>query len=233
MFIVITGATKGIGRAIATCLAEEGHQIALCARTASDLEEMKVDLLGLINCDNVLINTLDVRDRASIIQFGETVLKEFGHIDVLINNAGVFIPGMINDEEADTFDLVMETNLHSAYFLTKTFLPSMIHRRKGHIINLCSVAGIQGYPNGGSYAISKHALVGFGKTLREEVRQFGIRVTNILPGATWTDSWEGVDLPKDRLMSSRDVARVVKAAIELDENAVMEEVILRPIQGDL
>src|SRR5690606_4099023 len=109
----------------------------------------------------------------------------------------------------------------------------MIGRKSGHIINMCSVASIQAYPNGGSYAISKHALHGFGKMLREEVRKYGIRVTNILPGATWTESWDGVNLPHDRFMDVRNVGNIVLSAIHLEPNTVMEEIVLRPVQGDI
>ncbi len=233
MIIVITGATKGIGRAIARSLAEKGHQLALCARTTADLEDLRDELLTQTICKKVMIRSLDVRCRSSLKLFGEAVLKEFGYIDVLINNAGVFIPGKFIEETSDAYDMTLETNLHAPYFLTKAFLPSMIARVKGHIINLCSVSSIQPNSNGISYAMSKHALLGFGKSLREEVREYGIRVTNLLPGPTWSYSWDGIDHPEDRLMNARNVARVVATAIELDENVVMEEVIIRPVKGDL
>src|SRR5690606_6347728 len=144
-----------------------------------------------------------------------------------------FKPRRIQDEPEGVFDLVMQTNLESAYFLTRALLPAMIRRQSGHIINMCSVASVRDFANGGSYAISKHALHGFGKTLREEVREYGIRVTNILPGATWTDSWAGADFPEDRLMDAASVAQMVLAAIRLAPNAVMEELIIRPVGGDL
>lgn len=233
MVVVITGATKGIGRAIADTLSEDGHQLALCARTEADLIKVKNEILDRGKSKLVYIQAFDIRDREAIDDFGRSVLQKFGSVDVLVNNTGVFVPGMIVDEKPETFDRVLETNLHSAYFMTKTFLPEMVKRKAGHIINLCSVASIQGTVNGGSYAISKHALLGFGKTLRAEVREFGIRVTNILPGPTWSHSWEGMDYPKHRLMDNQEVAAVIKTAIDLAPNAVMEEVVLRPVQGDL
>lgn len=233
MVVVITGASKGIGRAIAKNLAEEGYDLALCARSEEGLRSLKEGLSASRSQSKVITMAVDVRDRNALSAFAGMVLKEFGRIDVLINNAGIFVPGNIMDETADTFDRIMQTNLDSAYFLTKSILPSMIGRKSGHIINMCSVASIQAYPNGGSYAISKHALHGFGKTLREEVRKYGIRVTNILPGATWTESWDGVNLPQDRFMDVRNVAHIVHSAIHLDPNTVMEEIVLRPVQGDI
>ena len=231
MVVVITGATKGIGRAIAENLAEQGDNLALCARSENGLLSLKKKLTQ--SGSKVITRALDVRDRASLVNFAEQVLKDFGQIDVLINNAGVFLPGKLVDETSDTYQLVLETNLHSAYFLTKAILPSMIKRRSGHVINMCSIASTQAYPNGGSYAISKHALHGFGKTLREEVREYGIRVTNILPGATWTGSWAGVDFSKDRFIDVRNIAQIVRTAMNLDPNVVMEEIVLRPVQGDI
>lgn len=233
MIIVITGATKGIGRAIARNLADKGHHLALCARTITDLEDFKDELLTQTRCGKIMIRSLDVRSRSSLKLFGEDVLREFGYIDVLINNTGIFIPGKFADESSDAYDRTLETNVHAPYFLTKVFLPSMIAREEGHIINLCSVSSVQPNSNGVSYAMSKHALLGFGKSLREEVREYGIRVTNILPGPTWSSSWEGIDHPEDRLINARNVARVVATSIELDENVVMEEVIIRPVKGDL
>lgn len=233
MVVVITGATRGIGRAIAETLAEEGYDLALCARTARHLEDFRAELLQDHPDAEIFIQDLDLTDRAALSLFAANVLSAFDRIDVLINNAGVYVPGKILDETPENYDLVLSTNLHSAYFLTKALLPTMIQAQSGHIINMCSVASIQAYPNGGSYAIAKHALHGFGKTLREEVRRDGIRVTNILPGATWTDSWAGVGLPEDRLMHVRNIAEVVSAAIRLDSNAVLEDVVIRPIQGDL
>ncbi|HLU94329.1 MAG TPA: SDR family oxidoreductase [Membranihabitans sp.] len=233
MVVVITGASKGIGRAIAENLAGEGYDLALCARSEEGLHSLKEGLSASSSESKVITMALDVRDRNALSTFAGMVLKEFGRIDVLINNAGVFVPGNIMDETEETYDRIMQTNLDSAYFLTKSILPSMIGRKSGHIINMCSVASIQAYPNGGSYAISKHALHGFGKTLREEVRKYGIRVTNILPGATWTESWDGVNLPQDRFMDVRNVAHIVHSAIHLDPNTVMEEIVLRPVQGDI
>ena len=98
---------------------------------------------------------------------------------------------------------------------------------------MCSIASLNAYPNGGSYTISKFALLGFSKVLREELKDKGIRVTSVMPGATWSHSWDGADFPEDRLMKSEDIALVVSNAIDLSPNAVVEEIIIRPQLGDL
>jgi short-subunit dehydrogenase len=150
---------------------------------------------------------------------------------VLINNAGVFIPGALAEEEDGHLELMVETNLYSAYYLTRALLPSMLKRRKGHIFNMCSIASLHAYPNGGSYSISKYALLGFSKNLREETKDQGIRVSSIMPGATWSASWEGVDLPEERLMKAEDVAIAVWSAWSMSPQAVMEDIVLRPQLG--
>ena len=128
---------------------------------------------------------------------------------------------------------MINTNLYSAYHLTRQILPSMIKRKKGHIFNICSTASIYAYPNGGSYSISKFALYGMTKVLRKELEDKNIRVTAILPGATWSASWAGVDLPEERLMQADDVAKALWNAFSLSDNAVIEELLIRPQQGDI
>jgi len=103
----------------------------------------------------------------------------------------------------------METNLYSAYYLTRALIGNMIKRKYGHIFNICSIASLQAYPTGGSYTISKFALYGMTKALREEMKKHGIRVTAVLPGATLTSSWDGVDLPPGRLMKPEDIADAI------------------------
>jgi hypothetical protein len=112
-------------------------------------------------------------------------------------------------------------------------LPKLIENHKGHIINMCSIASKIAYPNGGSYSISKFALLGFSKVLREELKTKNIKVTSILPGATWSNSWAGVDLPKDRIMDAEDIAKVVWSCYDLADNVVVEDITIRPLLGDL
>ena len=128
---------------------------------------------------------------------------------------------------------MINTNLYSAYHLTRAILPGMLKQKKGHIFNICSTASIYAYPNGGSYSISKFAMYGMTKVLREELKDKAIRVTAILPGATWSDSWKGVDLPEDRLMDAGDIAKTIWSAYTLSDNAVIEELVIRPVEGDL
>ena len=233
MTAAITGGTKGLGRAIAEIFAQNGFDLCVCARTESDLEVMQADWREQFPHSKLHTFPTDVSKKWEVLEFAKFVHHTWGQLDVLVNNAGIFLPGAVSDEREGTLETLLETNLYSAYHLTRALLPAMMPHRHGHIFNMCSIASIVAYPNGGSYSISKFALYGFSKVLREEMKPHGIRVTSILPGATWSDSWRGVDFPPDRLMQASDVAKAVWAAYTLSDAAVVEELVLRPQLGDL
>ncbi|MGB1218013.1 MAG: SDR family oxidoreductase [Saprospiraceae bacterium] len=231
--IVITGGTKGIGRAIADLFAAEGDfRIIVCSRNSEDLAQMEIDLKAINPRTEIITQKVDMSNKSEVLAFGDTILKH-GNVDILVNNAGVFIPGELANEEDGSLEKMIETNLYSAYHLTRKLVPSMKENKSGHIFNMCSVASFMAYPNGGSYSISKFALLGFSKVLREEMKPFHIKVTSIMPGATWSNSWAGVDLPESRLMQASDIAKMVWAAYNLSDAAVMEDIVLRPQLGDL
>lgn len=233
MKVVVTGGTKGIGWAIIEEFAAHGFDIALCSRSKADLDERAKALTALYPDIKVLVEEVDVRQKDQVIRFAQTITKDWGELDVLVNNAGVFLPGEISKEEDGALETMIETNLYSAYHLTRALLPIMTPKKQGHIFNICSIASKIAYPNGGSYSISKFALLGFSKVLREELKEQGIRVTSIMPGATWSNSWKGVDLPEDRLMQAADIGKTVYAAYSLSQSAVVEDITLRPQLGDL
>ncbi len=233
MNAVISGGTKGIGKAIIDLLSSEGVNIAVCARNENDLADLKNELLAKNEKLNVITSVTDMSEKKQVLAFGNLILQEWDSIDILINNAGLFIPGELAKEEDGALEKMINTNLYSAYHLTRTLLPKFITQKSGTIFNMCSIASKIAYPNGGSYSISKFALLGFSKVLREELKEHGIRVTSILPGATWSNSWAGVDLPHERLMEAKDIAKIVWQTIQLGPSAVVEEIILRPQLGDL
>lgn len=230
---VITGATKGLGRAIAEVFSENGFDICVCARTQGDLDAMQAEWQARFPERRLYTYPADLGKKSEVVEFAEFTRSHLDRLDVLVNNAGLFLPGAVTDEANGTLETLMEVNLYSAYHLTRALLPLMLPHRHGHIFNMCSIASLIAYPNGGSYTISKFAMLGFSKVLREEMKPRGIRVTAILPGATWSDSWRGADFPEDRLMQASDVARAVWAAYNLSDSAVVEEVVMRPMLGDL
>jgi short-subunit dehydrogenase len=232
MKIIITGATKGIGRAIAEKFAAEGFDLAVCARSEADLASFKKDFEGKYGIE-VLTKATDMSKKADVLAFADFVKEQWGEVDCLVNNAGVFLPGSVQDEPDGALEKMIETNLYSAYHLTRALLPTMLAKGSGHIFNMCSIASQIAYPNGGSYSISKFALLGFSKVLREELKTKGIKVTAILPGATWSDSWAGVTLPESRLMQANDIAIAVWAAWHMSAAAVVEDIVIRPQVGDL
>lgn len=229
--VVISGGSRGIGRAIAQKFAREGFNIAVCARSEEDLLNLGMALkdYGV----KIVAYACDVSKPGEVKAFAAKVNATFGAVDVVVNNAGTFVPGRVIDEAEGTLEKLIETNLYSAYHLTRALLPAMQQRGSGHIFNMCSVASIKEYPNGGSYSISKFALLGFSKALREELKPYRIKVTALLPGATYTDSWAPSGLPEERFMKPSDIADVIWTATHLSDGAVMEEVLLRPVEGDI
>jgi short-subunit dehydrogenase len=232
-FIVVTGGTKGIGRAVIEKFAAHGFDIATCARNKNDLERLKQEIESQHVSTKVYIQATNMMDKNQIKSFTDFVLAMDRPIDILVNNSGYFEPGEISSEPDGTLEKMIEANVYSAYYATRAFVQGMKERRHGHIFNMCSIASIKAYPNGGSYAISKFALLGFSKCLREELMGYNIRVTAVLPGATKTASWDGVDLPDERFMKAEDVAEAVYSAHRLSERSVVEEIVIRPQLGDL
>jgi len=233
MRAVITGATKGIGRAIVNAFAAEGFDLAICARTQADVEALQKELEATYPNAEFIAEAVDMSNKSAVKDFGNAIVKKWDKVDILVNNAGVFKPGAISEEEDGMLELQIETNLYSAYYMTRAILPTMESHKAGHIFNMCSIASFMAYPNGGSYSISKFAMLGFSKVLREETKTKGIKVTAIMPGATWSASWDGAPFPKDRLMKAEDIAHTVLAAAKMNKGAVIEEIIIRPQLGDL
>ena len=232
MNIVITGASKGIGKAIAEKFAVEGNRIIICSRSQSTLQEAAAHITAVSNAE-VVTYAVDMGNTSDVKKFAAQLLNDNMVPDVLINNAGQFLPGAIHEEDEGVLEKMIEVNLYSAYHFTRALLPAMMHRRSGHIFNICSIAALQAYSNGGSYSISKFALLGFSKNLREETKPFNIKVTAVLPGATMTDSWSGSGIDPQRIMEANDVAEMVYAASKLSPMAVVEDIIMRPQLGDL
>ncbi|MCE2790555.1 MAG: SDR family oxidoreductase [Saprospiraceae bacterium] len=233
MNLLITGASRGIGRSVALRFAPHAKTMFLCARHAESLQTLSDELLaakpGLI----VHFMTADMSKAEEIHALSEWLTSHTDALDILVNNAGVFLPGSVLEEADGTLETLLDTNVMSAYRLTRNVIPLIRNSAKGHIFNMCSIASFTPYANGGSYAISKFALLGFSKVLREELKTEGIRVTSIMPGATWTDSWSDSGIAPERMMASEDIAEMIWAAYSLSSRAVVEDLILRPQLGDL
>jgi NAD(P)-dependent dehydrogenase (short-subunit alcohol dehydrogenase family) len=230
--ILVSGGTKGIGRAIIERFAKEGFDIFTCSRNEGDLSALRAALASNYPTCSVHTFVADLSKKEEVLSFAESV-KALGIPDVIVHNTGVFLPGSLHEEADGNLEFLMDTNLYSAYYLTRAFAKELIQRRSGHVFSIGSIAGITAYANGGSYSVSKWAMLGMTKCFREEFKPHQIKVTSILPGATLTDAWAGVDLPATRFVNTEDVADSVWGAYNLSPGAVVEELIIRPQLGDI
>jgi short-subunit dehydrogenase len=232
MLVVITGASQGIGYAVAEAFAAEGHTLCICSKTASRLKEATESLVKKYPAATIHSMQADLAKPEDCKTFGSWCLS-FGTPSILINNAGFFLPGNLMEEESGILETQIAANLYSAYHSSRAIVPAMIKAGSGHIFNICSIASLHAYPQGGSYSISKYALEGFSKNLREELKDKGIKVTGVYPGATYTNSWAGSGVAPSRIMESSDIAKMILAATQLSPQAVVEDIVMRPLLGDL
>ena len=230
--VVITGAGKGMGKATAEKFAAAGHTLYICARNAAELAATAAELEKKYDC-RVLHHVADLSEKRSAQDFAAWVLQQTSEVDILVNNAGQFIPGSIYDEEDGILEKMIGINLYAAYHVTRGLLPAMMAKRSGHIFNMSSIAALKAYANGGSYSISKFAIMGFSRNLREELKPYHIKVTSVYPGAVYTSSWFGSGVAPERIMEADDIANVIFSASSLSPQACIEDIVIRPLLGDL
>ncbi len=227
--VIISGGSQGIGKALVKKFLQEGFTVYTCGRHAEKLTALEHEF------SNSSLKTFvaDLSQKNQVYEFANWILTHENTIDVLINNAGFFMPGQIQNEEDGVLEAQIEANVYSAYHLTKALLPTFQAKKSGHIFTICSTASITAYTAGGSYCISKFALLGFTKVLREELKTQGIKVTAVLPGATLTPAWDGVNLPESRFIPAEDVASTIYSAYQMSPSTVLEEILIRPQLGDI
>jgi short-subunit dehydrogenase len=230
--IIVTGGTKGIGRGIINLFADKGFDIVTCSRSEADLEGLKAEIAS--KYPDVVISSMvaDLSAKEQALKFADFARSAVHDLKVIVNNSGAFIPGKITEEKDGDFEKMIDTNLGSAYHIIRSLIAT-IKNAKTHVFNMCSTASIMPYVDGGSYCISKFALLGMTKVLREEMKPFEVKVTAVLPGATYTSSWEGSDLPEERFMKADDVAHAIWGAYAMSPRSVVEEIVIRPQLGDI
>lgn len=231
--LIITGATRGIGRSILEKFLQNGFDAAFCGSTESDVLRVSEELRSVYPNSTIHGITADLKNKAETELFGREALGKLGHCTVLICNAGLFRAGGILTEEEGCFEDQINLNLGHVYHLIRIVVPTMHHVQRPHVFTMCSIASIQAYPAGGSYCISKFALLGLTKELREELKPKGICVTAILPGATYTDSWKPAGLPESRFIKTSAISEQVFTAWNINESACVEEILIRPLAGDI
>lgn len=231
--VLVTGASQGIGAAIARVFAAEipGVRLALVARNERNLTLVE-DACTKLGAEAAAFGC-DVADEGAVDAMAGAVTKRFGAVDVLINNAGVFVGVPFTETTVAAFDQVVAANLRSAFLVSRALVPAMIQRGQGDIFFMSSIAGLDAYPNGAAYCAAKFGVTGLAKVLREETKTAGVRVCCVHPGATWTPSWSKSGIAESRIMPADDIARAFLDIYRLSRSTVVEEIVLRPQLGDV
>ncbi len=230
--VLISGASQGIGAAIARCFADSGLplRLALVARTAAALQAVARECSG---AEAVATYTADVSDEAQVLALKAQLDAELGPVSVLINNAGRWLGKDVVDMSAADFDSIVATNLRSTFLLTRMVLPAMLTQGRGDIYNMVSTAGVEGYAGVSAYCAAKHGVQGFSRALREEMRGKDIRVCTVSPGATYSPSWHDSGVSTQSLMPAEEVARAFLDIYRMDRRVVVEDMVLRPSSGHI
>lgn len=229
---LVTGATRGIGRAIARSLATEGCDLAVTGRDPKAMEELSRELRA--NDIRVLAHPCDVRDPKAVDALISDVQKQFQSLDILVNNAGVSHAMAAADKlSVEVWNDVIATNLTGMFLVTRAALPLMPDG--GAIVNNLSVAAKEVFAGEAAYCASKHGALGLTNTLREELRPRGIRVVALMPGATDTEIWNQFwpEAPRQKMLSPETVAQAVVSMLLLPADATAEELIVKPTSGRL
>ena len=225
---LVTGASRGIGFAIAQSLAHLGAKVAICARDPKRLDEAAVKLRAM-NA-TVFAMPVDVRRAGEIASLVQNIEKNLGPIEILVNNAGIGYFGTVQDANEANWDLVLDTNLKSVFLVTKAVAAGMIDRRSGHIINIASLAGKNAFKNGAIYCASKWGLMGLTECAAEDLRGFGIRVSAICPGTVNTDFSPHSGKDTHKMLQSEDIAHAVEMIVTQAPQSFISEILLRPTQ---
>ena len=231
--VLITGASQGIGAVLATLFSRETRAcLSLVARQGVKLR-LVARACRAAGAEAAEAFRCDVSDARAVREMARAVRARHGDVDVLINNAGSFLPEPLTKMSVEGFDAMLGANLRSAFLVTREFASAMAKRRRGDIFFMASVASVRVFPRGGAYSAAKHGLLGLARAFRAELKPRGVRVITILPGATRSPSWEGSGVPAARMMQTEDVARAFLDAYRMSRRTVVEEIILRPQLGDV
>jgi NADP-dependent 3-hydroxy acid dehydrogenase YdfG len=231
--IWITGASTGIGREIAMEFSKAGHIIIATARRKSRLVNLVSEIKFAGREASAFV--CNVASERSVQITAKRIREKYGRIDCLVNNAGVTVFKSFTDTKVYEFDYVMETNLRGAFLCMKSVLPQMIKNKKGHIINIVSVAANTVYEYSSVYSASKAGLLALINSVRKETRRYNIKISSILPGAVETAMWDSKTRAKykNRMLSPSDVAKIVLEVFNQPKKVLVEDIYVRPIKGDI
>ena len=229
----VTGASTGIGKEIANEFSRAGHIVVVSARRKSRLVRIVSEIKYADREAAAFV--CNVMSERSIQITSKRIREKYGSIDLLINNAGVTVFKSFLETKTFDYDNVIDTNLRGAFLCMKSVLPQMIKNKRGHIINILSVAANTAFENSAVYAASKAGLLAMSNSLREEVRRYNIKISNILPGAVETPMWDSKSRQryKNRMMSASDIAKIVVSVFQQPRKVLIEDLIVRPVKGDV
>lgn len=227
MKAVITGATKGIGRAIAIKFAQNGYDLVLVARGLDELDKLRQELTPYGNA--IFTQIADCSVKKEVYAFLNSTTINLDHVDVLVNNVGLFLPGSMLDEDDETFEKQQHLNVNAGYYISKFFGKKMRSAKRGHIFNICSVASKAPVKNGGSYSVTKAAMLSLNHVLRQELAPHNVKVTAFLPGSTKTSSWEGTTIPDEKFVQPEDIAETLFTILNLSKGVNVDEVLITPL----
>lgn len=233
---VITGASRGIGRAIALALARRGADVVLASRDRERLAEVAREVRGLNR--KALVVAGDLRQEEAVENLRQATLRTFGTVDIVVNNAGVGKYGPLLDFTPADYDWIMDTNMRVSFLVTRAFLPTLLEKRSGDLVFVASVAGLKGLPHEAVYCASKFAQVGFAQALDHELREKGIRVSVVAPGGVKTEFAFGTgrvpgDPRLERFLLPEEVAEAVAFALSQPSHARVFLVGMRPMAEPL
>lgn len=227
---LVTGASKGIGKAIALALAVDGYDVAICARNMEGLEALEQEIQKKNPRVRVSLKTCDFSSQKQLEELAKWAEKEFPDLDVLVNNVGYYHRKSLLNEAPNVFGESMQINLNTAHYLSVQFGRIMRDAKKGHIFSISSIASRHPVKEAGSYTVTKFALAGLTQVLREELRDSGVKVTEIIPSSTLTSSWEGTGVSPDKFVWPEDIAKAILLCLSISKGANIDEILIQPVQ---
>jgi short-subunit dehydrogenase len=234
--VLLTGATSGIGKHTALALAKAGYPLALVARSQDKLQQVCTEIESF-HIEGAIASYFpqDLTDLASLPSLIEKIERDRGDIGILINNAGMGYIKPLLETPIQEWQQVLDLNLTAIFALIQPVVRRMVERREGLVVNLCSVAALKTFPDWGAYSASKFALLALSRTLAQEVRAHGVRVTALCPGAVDTPLWDSLNAGFDRhqMLAPETIAQWIVQTLSLPSQAVLEEAVLMPAGGAL
>lgn len=225
--LVITGGTKGIGKGILESFASKGRNIITCSRNKEELEALQKEISSNYSI-KIWVKKVDLSKKEECYQFADFIKKiireENQELDILINNAGIFIDSPLHQHQTEVFEELMQTNFYGVFHLTNALLEIFKAQKSGHIFTICS----SDFSTRGAYTVSKSALLSMNQVLHHELKPFGIKVTALLLGATLTPSWEEAQIPEEFFIKVSDVAQSISMLYSLSKYASVERITIEP-----